>query len=121
MAYSEQLICNNIDYLIDKINVLLMKNNSSSFVEAKSEITYPKDESRMMRIAFNYILNTKTSQKTILTSAVRVDADFYFLNEEQVLEDLNEAFYIEILLHTEFSPTKKVNSDVQNFFNNNPN
>lgn len=102
------MIAPGINYLIRSINSILRDTDENSYVSTSVDMYKSKDTGDTI-IDFNYLLHIDgTPPKTIALASVRIDPEYYTLYKEQVLATLNDNFFKQILLHTNFTDTPKL-------------
>lgn len=108
MTYSQDIVLSQTQHLIDCINTILLKNNTPHYVEIQSEVSHIPSIVAI-ELVLHYVLYTETSPKPtkIFTTKVTVDPELYLLHQEDIIDDLNDKFFMGILLHTNF--TNKLN------------
>jgi len=96
------MIAPGIKYLIKSINEILASNEDTNYVSTSVDM-YKDKEAMNTKIDFNYLLHIDgTNPKIIAITTVAVDPEYYILHKEEILAKLNDMFFKQILLHTNF-------------------
>lgn len=98
------MINKEVKYLIQRINELLIKGESNFYVAVNYDIIHLKKDNKV-RLDFNYIINYEDQDQDpelVFTASMKADPEFYELNQDEIIETLNQDFFTQILLRTNF-------------------
>lgn len=99
------MIAPGVHYLIKSINSILREEDKNTYVSTSVDMYKSKDTGDTI-IDFSYLLHIDgTTSKVIALASVKTDPEYYSLYKEQVLATLNDNFFKQILLHTNFTDT----------------
>lgn len=89
-------------YLIQCINELLIKDESDFYVTVTYDIMNIKKEGKVI-VDFNYVINYEDKDpEVVFTSRMKADPEFYELNHDEIIENLNKDLFTQILIRTHF-------------------
>jgi len=104
MSYTEQIISSEVHYLIKVINNLLKKNNVPKIVSVNSNVEYSIIDDTF-KIYMQYLVTSEETNVTnvVFTTISTAEKNIFYATEEEVISNLNNVFFGEILLHTNFN------------------
>lgn len=98
------IISDQNKYLLAAINVLLMQEELSEFVDISPSISFRNHAINEIEVTLTYYIYTKHSgQSEICKVKAKVEPTYYEKNSNTIIKDLNDELYLEILKHTDFT------------------
>jgi len=94
--FSEQLF-----YFIEQLNILLKQEGYDTKVSVDYDL---KEEDDILQIAFLYYVDNEVRFK----EKVLVPLDYHKAKEEEILKQLNDDFYRNLIMRTEFLQKKDI-------------
>ena len=108
MTKTTDMISSEVKYLIKTVNHLLASTGAESYVDIDMDFKHEVKKTTIA-IDLNYKLFHPDKEPTLIfASSIKVDPEFFYMNQTLVLDELNDAFYLEILLHTDFGNKKNI-------------
>lgn len=101
-----------VNHLLKMINYLFMQNKLNNLVGVDKKVSYD-EEKEVLTVLLRYVLydaDTKTASVIFRLNA-EVDPQYFYDIESTFIRDLNDKFFAEVLMHTDFTTAEHNDSE----------
>ncbi len=105
-------ISSEVNHLLKMINYLFVKSNINNLVGVDKKVSYD-EEKELLVVTLKYVLyyvDTKITSVIFVLNA-EVDPQYFYDINSTFLEDLNDKFFSEVLIHTDFTTARPNDSE----------